>query len=253
VKQVALLEPGRESLVFIQETGLQLSSSIHQIGGKLFYESPARLNNASLIGNCRLGAFTYIGAGSEIRNAEIGRFCSIAANVAIGPAEHPLGWLSSHPFQFDGVRYFDGSPEWKKFARNDLRFRGNSASTVVGNDVWIGRNAIIKQGVRIGDGAVVAGAAFVNQNVPPYAIVGGVPAKVLRFRFNTEIIQRLERVQWWRYELNSELSSINFEDVDSTLTALEDGIERGSLKSFRPSVFLAERKGRDLTLSIIEE
>lgn len=106
----------------------------------------------------RLGYGTYVHKGSVLRNVRIGRFCGIGENVNIRLFEHPIQ---------------------------------------IGNDVWIGSNALIKSDVTIGDGAVVAAGAVVTENVEPYVIVGGVPAKLIRYRFTTEQIEALLRIKWW--------------------------------------------------------
>lgn len=207
---------------------------IGQIGSRLEYEKPIRIFSAALIGNVKIGAFSYVGAHSEIRHARIGRFCSIAANVGIGPAEHPTEWLSTHPFQFAGVKYFESDGDWSKFACDDERFSG-TVETEIGNDVWIGRNVIIKQGVKIGSGAVVAGGAFVNKDVPPYAIVGGVPARVLKYRFEPEIIEDLLDLKWWEWELESRTNRLMFSDVRRAIDRIRGLVAIGSLKQFQPN------------------
>lgn len=231
----------KNALTTLAEYGLHASTNIKQIGGSLEYEAPIRLSTAVLIGACRIGAFTYIGSGSEVRRASIGRFCSIAANVAIGPAEHPVDWLSSHPFVFDGVRYFDSDENWQDFINPELRFRGNSAVTEVGNDVWIGRNSIIKQGVKVGNGAIIAGGSFVSKDVPDYAIMGGVPARLIRYRFDPKTIELLKGIEWWNYKLESHKNSINFGDARKSISQIQSLIENGMLNEFNPKIYLVKR------------
>ena len=144
----------------------------------------------SNIVNTMMDRYSYCGSKSQIVNCEIGSFCSISDSVFIGGAEHPMDWVSTSPV-FQNVRH--SGPE-KRFARFDLP---KTKKTIIGNDVWIGHGVTIKQGVIIGDGAVVGSNALVTKNVPPYAIVGGVPAKLIRYRFSQEVINRLEEVQWW--------------------------------------------------------
>jgi acetyltransferase-like isoleucine patch superfamily enzyme len=237
-KLIIELVPEKNSLSVLTQYGLYASASIKQIGESLEYESSIRLSTAVLIGACRVGAFSYIGGGSEIRRADIGRFCSISANVAIGPAEHPVDWLSSHPFVFDGVRYFESDENWQSFKNSELRFRGNSAITEIGNDVWIGRNAIIKQGVKVGNGAIIAGGSFVSKDVPDYAIVGGVPARIIRYRFDSEIIELLKSIKWWEYKLESSIYSINFSEIRQSIDQISSLIAEGKIRNFNPKVYL---------------
>jgi len=140
--------------------------------------------------DCEIGKYSYIAMFSWVINAEIGAFCSIGDNVYIGGAEHPINWASTSP-AFEGVK---NSYPKERFASLTLP---PYKRTIIGNDVWIGHGAVIKQGVRIGDGAIVGSNAVVTKDVPPYAIVGGVPAKILRYRFSQDIIQQMLKSKWW--------------------------------------------------------
>lgn len=231
----------------LRARGLECQSGL-QIGSRLTAETPIRLSSAVLIGSCELGAFTYVGSGSELRNARIGRFCSIAANVALGPAEHPLDWVSSHPVGFDGVRYFDEYPDWSAFTSTEVRFRGNSRTTHIGHDVWIGRNAIVRQGVTVGDGAVIAGGAFVNRDVAPYTIVAGTPARVVRTRFDTPLIEQLSALQWWQWRLDRQRTGLDFSNVTDFVTQLAQLLERGQLQAFTPPRHALHRQNDELVI-----
>lgn len=134
--------------------------------------------------------YSYCGEDCQIVNTEIGAYCSISDHVFIGGAEHPMDWVSTSPV-FQNVRH---SGPKKRYAKFDLP---KSKKTFIGNDVWIGHGVTIKQGVTIGNGAVVGSNALVTKDVPPYAIVGGVPAKTIKYRFPQEVIDRLEEVKWW--------------------------------------------------------
>lgn len=156
------------------------------------------IDKTSIVGNgcnfvrSKMDRYSYCGSDCQIINAEIGAFTSISDHVFIGAAEHPTDWLSTSPV-FQNVRH---SGPKKRFARFDLP---KSAKTTIGNDVWIGHGVLIKQGVKIGNGAVIGMGAVVTKDVPPYAIVGGVPAKTIKYRFSEPIVEKLEQLQWWNW------------------------------------------------------
>ena len=134
----------------------------------------------------------------------IGKFCSIAcgARFLFNSANHALGSLSTYPFPL----FFE---EWDLDRRNVTDAWDNKGDIVVGNDVWIGYEAVILAGVTIGDGALVAARAVVTKDVPPYTIVGGVPAKPIRKRFDEETIERLLALRWWDWDRDKIVSSIS--------------------------------------------
>jgi len=137
-----------------------------------------------------VGSHTFIQRHSSVHMATIGRFCSIAPNVLIGLGQHPVDQVSTHP-----AFYATSQPLARTFATEDTF--APFAPVHVGHDVWIGQNALISGGVTIGTGAVVAAQAVVTRDVPPYAIVGGVPARVIRYRFAEATVAQLMASAWW--------------------------------------------------------
>jgi len=136
--------------------------------------------------------YSYLGPGCMIADAQIGRFCAIAAQVRIGAPNHPLDRPSQHRFTYCPEYYTPAAQ------RDHAFFQQRRADRVlIGNDVWIGHAVIVMPGVKVGDGAVLAAGAVVTRDVAPYTIVGGVPARQIRERFNREIAAQLARIAWW--------------------------------------------------------
>lgn len=139
----------------------------------------------------KMGRCSYIGAESVIF-ANVGRYCSIASDVVIISGKHPTKeWVTTHP------AFFSTAKQCGKTYVSQQAYEEATQRTQIGNDVWIGYGARILGGVKIGDGAIIAAGAVVTQDVPDYAIVGGVPAKVIRYRFTQEQIQKLQKIRWW--------------------------------------------------------
>ena len=141
-----------------------------------------------------IGDYSYLGPGCMVADAKIGKFCAIAAQVRIGAPNHPLDRPSQHRFTYC-PEYYNADT-----GRDHAFFRDRRADRVViGNDVWIGHAVIVMPGVTVGDGAVLAAGAVVTRDVAPYTIVGGVPAKPIRERFNRDIAAQLSRIAWWNW------------------------------------------------------
>ena len=144
-----------------------------------------------VLSDVSIGDYSYIAHRSRLSRVTIGKFSCIGPEVFAGLGKHPSrDFVSIHPFFYSPNRFdsneMDFGPDFDEFEQINI-----------GNDVWIGARAIILDGVSIGDGAIVAAGAVVVKNVPAYAVVGGVPAKLLRHRFSGEEIERLKLIRWW--------------------------------------------------------
>jgi acetyltransferase-like isoleucine patch superfamily enzyme len=178
----ALIEKYRRKL---QHPTVQCSkmASINnvQFGIKNIVAQNAFLNNVTL------GNYSSIGRNTTVNNATLGKFCSVSWNCTIGATSHPYTHLSSHAFPYHSFFEFTHKTEKIKVA------------TQIGHDVWIGANAIIMPGITVGDGAVIGAGSIVTKDVPAYAIVTGAPAKIKKYRFTDEELQRVKALEWWNW------------------------------------------------------
>ena len=163
---------------------LTIVSSDSQISKK------SRTYRFSKILSSSVGDFSYIRPNTWLVATEVGKFCSIAPNCKIGLAAHSLKYLSTSPI-------FTETKNSTGYSWTDRDFFNPTKPVVVGNDVWIGERVLVMGGVKIGNGAVIGAGAIVTKDVPAYAIVGGVPAKIIRYRFPEEQIEALQEMKWW--------------------------------------------------------
>lgn len=144
------------------------------------------------IAESSMGDYSYVVNDASIIYAEIGKFCSIAAQTRINPGNHPMWRAALHHFSYRSVSYQLGDEDDHEF----FEWR-RSHKVVLGNDVWIGHGAIVLPGVTIGDGGAVGAGAVVRHDVPAFSIVAGVPAKHIRWRFEEPVREALVEIAWW--------------------------------------------------------
>ena len=158
--------------------------------------------------NSTIDNHSYISNRTEIRDTSIGKFCSIATDIKIVLGHHPTHLISLHP------AFYANNKGFETFA--DKNYFEEYHKVVIGNDVWIGEGVVIPGGVTIGDGAIIAARSVVTKDVEPYSVIGGVPAKHIKYRFSEEERANLIRFKWWdkddewlkenyKFFLNSEL------------------------------------------------
>lgn len=174
------------------------------------------INRRNYINNSRIGEYTYTGLNTICNYAEIGRFCSFARNVDVGGFDHDIDHVTTMPtFRFQQMN----SGKTKAEATYEEYCQ-------VGNDVWIAAGAQILHKAKIGDGAVIGAGAIVTKDVPPYAVVAGVPGKILKFRFDEKTIERLMNIQWWNWPIDVILENIewmiNAKMNDEILSRMEE-------------------------------
>jgi len=155
-----------------------------------------KLYKYSRLRNSSLGDFSYVARNCQIYNTQIGKFTCIGPNVNTGMGAHPSSeFVSSHPLFYSTLGQSSGLVIVKKNLFDEF------PETLIGNDVWIGNNVTLKYGVKIGDGAIIGSGAVVTKDVEPYSIVGGVPAKIIKYRFAQEQIDFLLDFKWWDKDL----------------------------------------------------
>ncbi|MGO4389048.1 CatB-related O-acetyltransferase [Microvirga sp. 2YAF29] len=195
--------------------GLDLDGTI---GGSLVWEVPVKIFRSSRLTDVEIGAYSYISPKVEIQHATIGRYCSIGDNVNMRGSAHPKNWLSSHPFPYTNL--YSASRKYTP----PLTFSSYDKRTCIGHDVWIGSHVIILPGVTIGTGAIIGAGAVVAKDIPAYAIAVGNPAKVVKYRFDQPLIDRLLQSKWWAYDLPRHLEQkpdIPLDDPEKMLDYLE--------------------------------
>ena len=177
-----------------------------------------------------IGAFSYLVPGSIMPYTNIGRYCSIATSVRIMSPGHPIDRVTTSTWTY-GENVKNIVKDIFGVEINQDRSLEKNKETFIGNDVWIGECAVLKSGITIADGAIVAAQSVVTKDVPPYAIVAGNPARIVKYRFDTSMIERLKDSKWWCASPEV-LASISMLDPDVFLSELNVVYESANYKKF---------------------
>lgn len=175
------------------------------INKNVLFEGNNYVGCDTTIYNTYFGYSSYTGKDSNISNSYIGKFCSIGPNIRVVIGEHPLDFATTHPcFYLPSAKQKIKTIFTEETLFNDtkeMEYLGKKYSVIIENDVWIGANVTILEGVKIGNGAIIGANSLVTKDIPPYAIAYGTPAKVVKYRFDANTIKRLQELKWWDYPI----------------------------------------------------
>ncbi|MDT2521737.1 CatB-related O-acetyltransferase [Enterococcus raffinosus] len=183
-----------------------------------------------------MGSFSYTRSSLPV-NTIVGRYCSIAPNVTRIEAGHPLDRFTTSNITYvkNNIALNQFSKEQNKIFSVERINKVDNLPIVIGNDVWIGQDVrFSSKGITVGDGAVVAAGSIVTKDVPPYAVVAGIPARIIKFRFESHIIQKLLNLKWWQYAYTDFSGIQGNTKIELFIETLETMIEKGELAPYEP-------------------
>ncbi|MFD2261443.1 CatB-related O-acetyltransferase [Lacibacterium aquatile] len=234
----ALIEYLAEQRIF-PDPGISVSGSMRSLHVGQIYPLPKEVSlepYCSPRGGpriCSMGGFSYSNTGFPDK-VEIGRYCAIAVNVAIMGPNHPMDRVSPSGFDYDDLPHFVAAREDWGHHPALIPWVRNPVTLKICNDVWIGQDVLLARGITIGDGAVIAAGSVVTKDVPPYAVVGGAPARILKYRIASEgLRQELLDLKWWDYAF-PEFKGLDTMDVAAFVRELRQRVNAGDIQRWRP-------------------
>ncbi len=227
--------------------------------GSLTFERPAWVF-AHRVKASSIGAFSYLNASgtTSVYRARLGRYVQIAESCIIGPPEHPMDWFSNHPFAFTRPEHMPAMYAQEDFARlapesgSGPAWADGESETCLGHEAYIGAGSLVKRGVTIGNGAVIGARSVVTRDIPPYTVAVGSPARVIRDRFAAPLVERLQALQWWRYDLAPWKKQVDFSQVEATLAFFEERAASGDLTLLKPPTYRVSTATRGYALETLD-
>ncbi|EMQ98216.1 CatB-related O-acetyltransferase [Paeniglutamicibacter gangotriensis] len=181
-----------------------------------------------------MGSFSYTHSRLPL-STRVGRYTSIAKGVTVMGARHPHEWASTSPVFYNNKLMMDTFQRDLGVETVTRPFKSAPTPVVIGHDVWIGENVTLGHGISVGDGAVIASNAVVTRDVPPYAMVGGVPAKEIRQRFDTDTVEALQASAWWNYAPGA-LSALDVSNPAEFASGVNQLIADRAIEPYQPEV-----------------
>lgn len=219
--------------------GIDIKGAKIKKAGRLIVEKPVIIKGEVKCAKpSKVGAFSYICKNSSVNFCNsIGRYCSIAPYVVIQNSTHGASMLSTSPVFQAGLpqfeKYIEGADScWAKEQRI-RKNKHNKLGITIGNDVWIGTGVVILPGVNIGDGAIIGAGAVVTKDVEPYSIMGGVPASLIRKRFDDDVIKQLLAIRWWEYQPEI-MMGLELDKTIKCVDILHNRVDSGNYSLFLP-------------------
>lgn len=214
-----LTNDSNESILALESKSLKLDRFSRVIDSS--FSGRNQIGDFSCVNRSEFGSGSHVGVGSYVADATLGKYVMVGSRVSIGGFQHPTDWLSMAAFQWgQSIAHYNLDHNTVNRLTQKLS-KPESRRTIIGNDVWIGDNSIIKAGIKIMHGAVVGAGSVVTKNVGPYEIHVGNPARLLKLRFTKELIDDLLETKWWEFEL-SELSELDFSDIRACVRTLKE-------------------------------
>lgn len=188
-----------------------------------------------------MGSFSYTWSPLPI-DTRVGRYTSIARNVTTLGFRHPMEWASTSSFTYDDDFIIFSSFQESEGTKFQVQKRPEAElEIVIGHDVWIGTGAVLKPGITIGHGSVIAANSVVVKDVPPYSVVGGNPARIIKQRFDNNIINRMLDIAWWDYKY-TDFADVDIKDPAQFCKEIRRRINSGDIKKFIPETFKLSEK-----------
>ncbi|MEG0835540.1 MAG: DapH/DapD/GlmU-related protein [Anaerovoracaceae bacterium] len=187
------------------------------------FEGMNKIGERVVIANSEIGFGSYIGMNAVIPNVKIGRFCSIGSNFSLPAGQHPVhDFVSTSPCFFSLSKQ-NGTTFVTEQKFNEIKYAEGRFTRVIGSDVWIGSGVTLLEGVKIGDGSIIGAGAVVTKDTPPYSISVGVPARVIGYRFESDVIDLLLETSWWNRDIEwIKKNAKYFSDVSQFLEVISE-------------------------------